>query len=104
MADRTDIAEMDPVLELTLGPGSLACAGTLDALTRRHVLEAVKVVLVEEPPIVDIDVSALRVADSDGANALVAMQRMVRDAGVGLHWRGLESNDVLAIPKEAVKP
>ena len=98
MADRTDIAEIGPVLELTLGPGSLTCAGTLDALTRRHVLEAVEVLLFDEPPMVDIDVSGLRIDDNEGANALVAIQRMVRDAGVGLHWRGLESKHAIAIP------
>jgi hypothetical protein len=98
MADRTDIAEIGPVLELTLGPGSLTCAGTLDALTRRHVLEAVEIVLFEEPPMVDIDVSGLRIGDNEGANALVVIQRMVRDAGVGLHWRGLESKHAIAIP------
>lgn len=97
MADRTDIAEVDPVLELTFGPSSLACAGTLDISTSRHVLEAVEFVLGGKPHSIGIDVSGLHVADADGANALVVMQRMAREAGVELHWRGLDENVLTAL-------
>ncbi len=82
---------MAPVLELTFGPRSLECVGTLDTRTRRHVLEAVEIVLQDGPPSVDIDISGVRVADADGANTLVALQRMVKDAGASLHWRGLDA-------------
>lgn len=98
MADPADIAEIDPVLELTFGPNSLTCAGTLDVSTRRHVLEAVEMVLDDVPSTLGIDVSALEVADADGAQTLVVMQRMVRDAGVRLRWRGLDEQRAAPLP------
>jgi|GEM_PF-6924400 len=93
MADRMDIAEIDPELELTIGPCTLECAGTLNARTRGYVLEALEVVLQSEPPSVDINISDLRVADADGATALIAVERIVREAGVKVHWRGLDAHD-----------
>lgn len=96
MADRVDITEVDPVLELTLEPSSLECAGTLDFSTRRHVLEALEVLLERRPPEIGIDVSHLQIVDADGANALAVMQRMVSDAGARLRWQGLDE-DVLAV-------
>jgi anti-anti-sigma regulatory factor len=97
MGDRRDIAEIDPVLELTLGPNSLVCTGCLNTLTRRHVLEALEVLLDSTPQNVDINVSGLHVADADGAHALVIMQNMVGDAGASLRWRGLNAEHVLAL-------
>jgi hypothetical protein len=91
LGNRSDIAERDPVLELEFGPCSLQCAGTLDSRTRHTVLEAVEVVLLGNPPNIAVDVSGLRVADADGANSLVILQRMIRDAGVNLQWRGLDT-------------
>ncbi len=98
MADLTDIADIDPVLELTFGPFSLECAGTLNFSTRRHVLEAVEVILDGRPSSIGIDVSGLEVADTDGANALVVMQRMVREAGVSLRWQGLDAHVLAVLP------
>ena len=98
MADERDIAEMDPMLELTMSPSSLACTGILNVSTRRHVLEAVALVLDGKPESIGIDVSGLRVTDADGANALVVMQRMAREAGVELRWRGLDGHVVEALP------
>lgn len=98
MADQVDIAEIDPVLELTLGLRSLTCSGTLNFSTRRHVLEATGLVLEGKPSGIGIDVSGLQVTDADGANALVVMQKMVRDAGVSLHWRGLDEHVLAVLP------
>ena len=97
MADTSDIHEIDPVLELMLSPCSLECSGTLNVETRHHVLEAVEMVLDGKPLSLDIDVSRLLVADTDGANALVAVQRMVREAGVTLLWQGLDAEKMRAV-------
>ena len=88
---RTDTAEMVPDLELTFGPRTLQCVGKLDCRTKRHVLEAMELVLQGAPASVDLDVSGLFVADADGANTLVLLQSMVEAAGVDLHWRGLDA-------------
>jgi anti-anti-sigma regulatory factor len=99
MEDRTDNAGIDPVLELTIGPSSLECSRTLSTVTRRHMLEALELVLDGKPRGMGIDVSGLRVVDVDGANALVAMQRMVRKAGLKLSWRGLATQHVGTVPR-----
>lgn len=91
MADRTDIAAMDPVLELNLRPGSMECRGTLNARTRRPFLEGVQVVLIGKPAVVWVDISCLIVGDADGVNALRLVQSMVREAGATLSWRGLDA-------------
>lgn len=91
MGDRRDIAEINPELELTFGSHTLQCAGTLDGRTMRHVLEAMEFVLRGNPVTVDIDISGLHVADADGAITLVALQRMGNEAGIKLHWRGLDA-------------
>ena len=96
MADERDIAEMDPVLELTMSAGTLACAGTLNVSTKRHVLEAVALVLDGKPESIGIDVSGLRVTDAEGMDTLVMMQRMAHEAGVELQWRGLDGHAVEA--------
>lgn len=98
MANRTDIAEIDPVLELTFGSCFLECTGTLNFSTRRHMLEAVEVVLDGRPSCIDIDVSGLHVSDTDGANALAVMQRMVCQAGVSLRWQGLDEQVLGVLP------
>ena len=100
MGDRRDIAEIDPVLELTFGPCTLECAGTLNSMTRRHVLEAVEVMLDGKPASVRIDVARLRVTDTDGANALLAAQRKIRGAGVRLRWQGLEDARLRAVLRQ----
>lgn len=96
MAYEPDIAAIAPTLELTLNysprPTSLRCVGTLDARTQRHMLQAVDELLAVGPSHVTVDVRDLRVADSDGANALTLVQRMVRDAGAILRWRGIDAD------------
>lgn len=87
-----DTAPAEPLLELTMLPGSLACAGVLSRRTRRHVLEAVQLILEGETSTLVVDVSELQIADVDGANALAHVQRMVREAGAALCWRGLDSS------------
>ena len=94
MADRTDIAQIDPDLELTFGPHTLECAGTLSVRTRPHVLEAMETVVQGRPLTVDIDVSALRVADREGVTTLVDMERIAWEAGIKVRWRGLGAQHV----------
>lgn len=91
MAYGEDVAEA--TLELTFDraadPTSLHCAGTLDARSSRHIVEAVEELLAGSAGSVTVDVGDLHVADSDGAHALAQVQLMVRDAGVALDWKGL---------------
>lgn len=91
MTDRTDIAMVDPELELTFGPRTLHCSGTLSVRTRHHVLEAMDWMLRDTPQRVELDISGLHIADTDGANTLAVLQRMVNDAGAELRWRGLDT-------------
>jgi anti-anti-sigma regulatory factor len=99
MAYEPDIAAVAPTLQLTIdyADGSLRCAGTLDARTRRHIVEAVDELLAAGPAFIVIDVGELHVADVDGANALANVQRTVREAGVRLRWQGLDSDHLRGI-------
>lgn len=96
MGNDPDVAEVAADLVLTLDPvarpASLHCAGTLDTRTRQYVLKAVRELLACSPASVRIDVSELRVADSTGANTLAHVQRMVRQHGATIHWRGLDAD------------
>ena len=85
-----DIDDVTPVLELSLGPASLECAGTLRGRTRHYVLEAAELLFSGGAVAVTIDVAGLSVADVDGANTFAYLQRMARHAGVELRWVGLE--------------
>jgi len=97
VADIVDIAAVDPALELTLGDDSLACRGTLSARTRHFVLDAAAVVLARRPVSLTVDISDLHVVDVEGANTFVHLQRLTRDAGVGLEWQGLDSDRLRGI-------
>lgn len=94
MTDREDIAAVAPMLQLTLDymHPSLRCAGTLDARTRGHVLEAAEVLFARRPSRIVIDITDLHIADVDGANALAHLQRMARDARAVLRWQGLDAD------------
>lgn len=84
---------MDPVLEIwvddAVRPTTLRCAGRLGAGTRHAVLDAVAELLATGPRRLVVDVSDLEVADSEGAGTLVQVQRMVREAGAAMAWRGV---------------
>lgn len=101
MAYQPDIAAVAPSLELTLsyrpGQSMLRCVGTLDTRTRRHVLEAAEELLATAPSSVTVDVEDLHVDDVDGANALTQVQRMMREAGVRLQWRGLDAEHLRGV-------
>ena len=97
MADVLDIAAVDPALELTVGTDSLLCRGTLNTSTRSFVLEAAEMLLAHRPPVVTIDISELHVADVDGADTFVHLQRMTREVGVELRWQGLDSDRLRGI-------
>jgi anti-anti-sigma regulatory factor len=88
--DVYDVDAFAPVLELTLGPASLECAGTLRGRTRHYVLEAAELLFASSASAVTIDVAHLSVADVDGANTFAHLQRTARSAGVELRWVGLE--------------
>lgn len=92
MADIFDIAAVDPELELTIRPTSLRCSGTLSGRTRPYVLEAAATLLAARPPFLTVDMSTVYVADVDGANTFVRLQRMARAAGIDLRWVGMESD------------
>lgn len=94
MTDSPDIAAVDPDLELTLRPTSLRCAGTLSGRTLPYLLEAAATLLEAQPPLLTVDMSRVYVADVDGANTFVRLQRMARGAGVELRWVGLEPDRV----------
>ncbi len=97
MAYPPDIAAVQPVLELTLEnePRSLRCAGSLDARTRVHVVEAVEELLKDAPTRLTVDIDGLRVIDDDGATALTCIQDMAHAAGVPLSWTGSGVNHPL---------
>jgi anti-anti-sigma regulatory factor len=97
VADVADIAAVDPALELTLGQHSLVCRGTLDARTRRYVLDAASTLLARHPGFVTVDISELRVADVEGANTFATLKRLAREAGAELRWRGLQSERLQGI-------
>lgn len=90
MQDVRDVDVVTPALELTLGPRSLECAGTLRGRTRHYVLEAAEQLFASSASGVTIDVARLCVADVDGANTFAHLQRMARHAGIELSWVGLE--------------
>lgn len=92
MADPTLDLGAVPTLELTIDyvAPSLTCAGTIDAQTRHHVLEAVEELLDRRPPRMTVDVSAVDVGDRAGAVTFGAVQRRAREAGTRLDWVGPE--------------
>lgn len=108
MVYREDVEAVDPVLELTVDyvDRSLRCDGTLDARTRSHVIEAAEDLLARRPSRICIDISSLRITDAEGANALGHIQRMARDAGAVLDWRGLDADRLqgLAPPRRRPRP
>jgi anti-anti-sigma regulatory factor len=89
VGDARDIDLVDPILELTLGPTSLRCAGTLDARTRHHVVEAAELLLRRQPQAVTVDVADLTVLDDGGAETFARLEALALDAGVELHLVGL---------------
>lgn len=101
-ANVSDVEAMDPALVLTLdspaGATSLRCVGTLDRRTRRHLVAVIEDMLRSGPDEITIDVERLRLADSDAANALTAVQRMARRADVPLRWRGVGADLLRRVP------
>jgi ABC-type transporter Mla MlaB component len=99
MAEKSGIAGGARAVQLTVEcvDGTVRCAGTLDRATRHRVVEAVGELLKAGPACVVVDVGELHVADVDGANALAAVQRSVRAAGVKLRWQGLDSGHLRGI-------
>lgn len=89
MADTFDIAAIDPDLELTIQSASLRCSGTLSRRTCPYVLEAAATLLAARPPILTVDMSAVHVADDEGANTFVHLEQMARSAGVDLRRVGM---------------
>jgi anti-anti-sigma regulatory factor len=91
MSVRSDVDEMEPALQLWIDRGasaaSVRCAGTLDAKTGHHVLDAVVEVLDRGTSRVTLDATDLRVADLEGAHTLTRAQRTVREGGALLVWR-----------------
>lgn len=109
MAYQPDITAVAPALELTLQyiPASLRCTGTLDTRTRCHFVEAVEELLASAPSSVTIHIGELHVGDVDGANTLAHAQRLAREAGIRLRWRGLDSGHlrgILALQHRARRP
>lgn len=96
MPHQADIDAMAPALKLTIDyvSSSVRCAGTVDVRTGRHVVEAVEELLTQVPPSVTIDIRELHVADRAGADALLRVQRIVRDAGRRLRWHGFTGDHV----------
>lgn len=92
MADVLDIEAVDPTMNLTLQASSLVCNGALNARTRPYLLEAAQVLFADHPTRVTIDISEVDIEDVDGANTFAHLQRMARQAGTTLHWKGLDSD------------
>lgn len=94
MPYQPDVDAMSPTMQLTLNYSKreLRCTGVLDSTTRRHVVEAADELLMGMPLSITIDVTHLTVTEADGANVLAHVQKMARDAGVRLRWRGLDSD------------
>lgn len=107
-ADDSELEAMEPALVLSLDspmrPMSLRCEGTLDRRTQRHFVAAVEEMLRSAPDAVSIDVAALRLADSDGANALIKAQRAAHSSGTALRWRGVGADLLRRAPALDYRP
>lgn len=90
-----------PTLELTIDYAAplLMCAGTVDATTRHHVLEAVEELLDRRPTCMTVDVRHVEAGDhveaddSAGAATFELVRRRAREAGTRLEWVGLDHGD-----------
>jgi ABC-type transporter Mla MlaB component len=98
-ANDEDIAAVDPALVLSVDSSTvLRCAGTLDSRTRPCLVDAVTNMLRDEPSTIAVDIEKLRLADSAAANALTQVQRIAKDAGAAVHWRGLRADHLRMAP------